>query len=561
MYNLQFLKVYKSRDDKLIFEILDGENRRDDINDVMHIPEEMKFPRRLRFLHWNAYPNKCFPPTFNPGYLVELDMMHGKFEYLWKGTQLKELPDLSNAINLKRLDMSDCKSLVEIPSSFLHLQKLELWWMDYCVNLQIIPDHLNLASLVIVEMNGCSKLRKFLFVSTTSARLRIWGDSFRQRPPSSNICSRIRKSGKLKGLTHLHKSLKILDLRYSDIETIPDCIKALHQLEHLSLDGCRRLASLPELPGSIKSVNAEDCESLETVFCPLNSSPFTALDFTNCFKLGQLARREIIHRSFSCERVILPGRKVPAEFDHRARGSSLTITSPNVNNPLSAVSILKLCVVVSPNHEINKRSRHSEYLLCHCIIGKGDLDPVVEEVCVGHVSRYRSEHLLIFQPRLPFTVPSEVGRETVLEFSSKSHEFDVSECGARVFEEKSIQGSYESEDQIDYLTDGRYESCEDDISRLIDESIELNPANTLQATRHESSEDEWSEDEYELSEEYRQSRREFRTQCRRGSVSQWTDRGILSPVVLDNADAAARNFKLESSIIKSEGMELGLLIL
>ncbi|XP_056850260.1 disease resistance protein RML1B-like [Raphanus sativus] len=374
----------------------------------------------------------------------------------------------------------------------MHLQKLELWWMDDCVNLQVIPDHLNLASLGIVEMNGCSKLRKFLFISTTSPRLSICGDSFRQRPPSS------------------------------------DCIKDLHQLEQLSLDGCRRLASLPELPGSIKSLNAEDCESLETVFCPLNSSPNAVLDFTNCFKLGQQARREIIHRSLSCEWVILPGKKVPAKFDHRARGSSLTIRIPYGNNPLSAVSILKLCVVVSPNHQISKKSRHSEYLVCRCI-SKGDLDPVVEEFCVSYVSRYRSEHLLIFHPRLPFIFPSEVSRETVFEFSSKSHEFDVIECGAKVFEDKSIQGSYESgsdqvsEDHIDYLTDGRYESCEDDINSLIDESLELNPANPLQATPYESSEErEWSEDEYELSEQYRQSRRQFRAQCRRRSESQRT---------------------------------------
>ncbi|XP_018454264.1 disease resistance protein RML1A isoform X1 [Raphanus sativus] len=147
MYNLQFLKVYKSRDDKLKFDILAGEKSRDDMNDVIHIPEEMKFPRRLRFLHWNAYPNKCLPPSFHPEYLVELDMKHGKFEHLWKGTQrlanlkkldlsfscqLKELPDLSRATNLKILDMSYCKSLEHVYASKrdIYLYAKEHGWLE-----------------------------------------------------------------------------------------------------------------------------------------------------------------------------------------------------------------------------------------------------------------------------------------------------------------------------------------------------------------------------------------------------------------------------------------------
>ncbi|KFK40630.1 hypothetical protein AALP_AA2G021400 [Arabis alpina] len=119
MSNLQFLRIYKSRDDG---------------NDTMYnIPEEMEFPRRLRLLEWKEYPSKCLPPTFHPEYLVELDMKHSKLEYLWQGTRkltnlkkrdlsrsfhLKELPDLSNATNLEELNLTHCESLVEIPSSF-----------------------------------------------------------------------------------------------------------------------------------------------------------------------------------------------------------------------------------------------------------------------------------------------------------------------------------------------------------------------------------------------------------------------------------------------------------
>lgn len=74
MPNLQFLKVYKSKDD--------GNNR-------MHVPEEMDFPCLLRLLDWKAYPSKSLPPTFNLECLVELNMRESLVEKLWEGTQVR----------------------------------------------------------------------------------------------------------------------------------------------------------------------------------------------------------------------------------------------------------------------------------------------------------------------------------------------------------------------------------------------------------------------------------------------------------------------------------------
>ncbi|XP_023642987.1 disease resistance protein RML1B-like isoform X2 [Capsella rubella] len=210
LYNLRYLQVYKSRKD--------GNNR-------VHIPEKLEFPPRLRLLEWEAYPSKCLPPTFNLECLVELSMWGSELEHLWSGTQslrnlnkmdltgsmnLKELPDLSNATNLETLDLGECESLVEIPSSFSHLHKLKTLWMDNCVNLQVIPADMNLASLEGVYMSGCSRLRRLI--------------------------------------THLPASLESLYLSHTDIETIPDCIKELQKTSIIArapsfalLSTCRRL--------------------------------------------------------------------------------------------------------------------------------------------------------------------------------------------------------------------------------------------------------------------------------------------------------------------------------
>lgn len=282
---------------------------------------------------------------------------------------LKEVPNLSNATNLERLDLSGCKSLTEIPSSFLHLQKLQFLRMIDCINIQVTPCHLNLPSLEYIELKRCSKLRNFPFTSTKFIGVDISDTSVEEVPPSISLCSGLERliigSGNLKRLTHLPTSLCLLNLSYSDNEKLLDCIKALHQLKDLTLTGCRRLASLPELPRSLHCLRAGDCESLETVFCPLNHSPDAELEFTNCFKLGQQARKEIIQRSFYCGWAILPGRQVPAKFNHRGRGNSLTIIGPVGNNPLSAPSRLKLCVVVSCNHPISEHGIiHPHTFLC-----------------------------------------------------------------------------------------------------------------------------------------------------------------------------------------------------
>ncbi|KAK8636075.1 hypothetical protein V6N13_004785 [Hibiscus sabdariffa] len=52
---------------------------------------------------------------------------------------LRQIPDLSGAINLKRIDMSGCTRLVEIPS-FNDLASLEFLHLNGCEKLRQIPD-------------------------------------------------------------------------------------------------------------------------------------------------------------------------------------------------------------------------------------------------------------------------------------------------------------------------------------------------------------------------------------------------------------------------------------
>ncbi|KAF3564887.1 hypothetical protein DY000_02012504 [Brassica cretica] len=217
------------------------------IKTIEYIPEDMEFPPRLRLLHWDAYPSKGLPPKFYPEHLVELNMQESQLEKLWEGTprltnlkkmelmeswHLKELPDLSNATKLERLDLAWCQSLVEIPFSFSNLHKLKVLAMFACSKLQVLPSTMNLASLKVVNMAGCSRLRKFPDFSTNISSLKLSNTLVEQVPASIQHWTRLRflelsYNGKLKTLKNVLEGVSHLNLSYSGIENVSDCIKAL----------------------------------------------------------------------------------------------------------------------------------------------------------------------------------------------------------------------------------------------------------------------------------------------------------------------------------------------
>ncbi|XP_056850082.1 disease resistance protein RML1B-like [Raphanus sativus] len=277
--------------------------------------------------------------------------------------------------------------------------------MDHCTNLQVIPAHMNLESLKRVSMKGCSRLRHIPFMSK---------NNIRQMDISETAVEDVATS----------TSLRTRPLSYSMI----GCRK-LKEITHLP----KKLTSLPELPSQLMLLSANDCESLEEVASPLHN-PNARMSFTNCFKLRHQA---IIQQWFCLGSAFLPGRQVPPEFDHRARGSSLTLAH-------SASTRFKVCLVLLPNHQI--REDRSSQLLCRRVVN-GDVANSDDKSFNFDLSRCRAEHLFIFPSGLFEEDDEEEGlpevhREIVFEFSSKYNDFDVVECGAKFLTDEN---SYESE--------------------------------------------------------------------------------------------------------------------
>ncbi|KAL1194720.1 Protein SUPPRESSOR OF npr1-1, CONSTITUTIVE 1 [Cardamine amara subsp. amara] len=165
MPNLEFLIVYE---DQLC---QNGEGR-------LYLPQGLFYlPPKLRMLKWSKFPAKCLPSSF-------------KAEKLWEGRQslgnlkkinmrnsryMKELPDLFNAINLEKVYLFGCSSLVRLSSSIQNLSKLRRLNMGECRKLKSFPTYLNLESLEYLNLRGCPQLRNFPQISLHSSnRFSCW---------------------------------------------------------------------------------------------------------------------------------------------------------------------------------------------------------------------------------------------------------------------------------------------------------------------------------------------------------------------------------------------------
>ncbi|KAF3543048.1 hypothetical protein DY000_02000501 [Brassica cretica] len=308
MSNLQFLDVYSS------LQLTRGLNY---------------LPHKLRLLEWSHFPLTCFPCNVNFEFLVELNMDHSKLEKLWEGIKplrslkwmdlsnsvnLKELPDLSTATNLEKLNLRDCSSLIKLPSlpgnsleklhmggcsslldfpsfsgnvvnlrelnlincsnlvelplSLGNLQKLQILILNGCSKLEVLPTNINLEHLVELNLCDCSMLKCFPEISTNIRNLNLRGTAIEQVPPSIRSWPHLEGLQmsyfeNLKDLPHALERITYLCLVDTDIQEVPPWVKKISRLRGFLLNGCQKLVSFPQLSDSITYVYVSDCESLD----------------------------------------------------------------------------------------------------------------------------------------------------------------------------------------------------------------------------------------------------------------------------------------------------------
>ncbi|KAL5158292.1 putative WRKY transcription factor 19 [Glycine soja] len=211
---------------------ISGEYNDDLFDQLCILAEGLQFLAiELRFFYWDYYPLKSLPENFSAKKLVVLNLPDSKMEKLWDGVknlvnlkqvdlslskELMELPDLSKATNLEVLKLNCCYRLTNVHPSIFSLPKLEKLEFCWCISLTILASESQLCSLSYLNLDYCFPLKKF-------------------SPISENM-----KEGRL----------------------VKTMVKALPS----SINNPRQ--SLPELPVSLETLDARQCISLKTVLFP-----------------------------------------------------------------------------------------------------------------------------------------------------------------------------------------------------------------------------------------------------------------------------------------------------
>ena len=217
--------------------------------------------------------------------------------------------------SLIKLDLRDCKNLSSFPNAYCSLMSLKILILSGCSKIDELPENLgNLKGLEKLDVSRAAikALPTSINLLKNLEALSFYGCEGLS-PKSSNKVISFRQRSlypmgmlvySLSGLC----SLTCLDLRFCNLQSIPDEIGCLSSLLELNLEGnnficlprsliqlsnlrglglnfCTSLRSLPKLPLNIEGIDARCCASLETLSIRPEDKFVPALNLTNCIKL------------------------------------------------------------------------------------------------------------------------------------------------------------------------------------------------------------------------------------------------------------------------------------
>ena len=170
-------------------------------------------------------------------------------------TTVEKLPSSIECLTaLTSLNLGDCQNLECLPSNMDSLRSLEELLLPGCLKLSALPENVwKMKWLKKLDLSGPGIIR----VSQNELNL---GGMFRLQRIGLNCIGFL-------------STLKYLTLSGNSLVTLPASISQLSKLEALDLSNCFKLQSLPELPSTVRYINAEGCYSLKPLLVLPKPSP------------------------------------------------------------------------------------------------------------------------------------------------------------------------------------------------------------------------------------------------------------------------------------------------
>ncbi|KAI9186073.1 hypothetical protein LWI28_013493 [Acer negundo] len=350
MYNLRFLFFHTHED---IHDV--------NVSTKVYIPNGLNcLSDELRILNWIRYPLRVLPSNFNPKELLELNLSGSKIEQLWDVPKpapklkwlildgckhLTRIPNLSDFPLLEELDLSNCESLVDFPSSVQQHNHLRNLTLRYTAIEEVPSSIQSLTNLTELYLYNCTRLKH---ISTSICKLKSLSSLHLADCYKLEIFPEIletmesMKSLRFHSYFKTNMDLKVLplsierlnglqSLELSDchnLEMLPSSICNLTSLKNLYLVNCSKLVKLPDNFGNLKSLEWLDCSG-----CSLMEIPEESLRIMQHTEKGSGKPPN----EFS---IHLPGNKIPEWFSYQSLGSYCC-------QPASQKNILPISQVIS----------------------------------------------------------------------------------------------------------------------------------------------------------------------------------------------------------------------
>ncbi|XP_022727683.1 disease resistance protein RPS4-like isoform X2 [Durio zibethinus] len=287
---------------------------------LMLLNQDLKsLPDELRYLHWEYCPLKSLPSNFCPENLVELKLTYCNMEQLWNGNQ--------NLVNLKVVDLKHCQNLIRISnlSQAINVEKLTI---GECRSLADLPCLHHLTSLSSLDIRECP-ITKFPEIPTSIRSLGLRKTQIEEVPsligclnkleyldmsgsniqnlPSSIVkldtldCIDLSGCMNITKFPNVSENIIQLDLDGTQVEELPSSISRLKSLCTLNMRDCKSLKSISKLPPCLRWLDAKGCTSLKNVSrmdqyeCASHESKtWQCIIFSDCFDLDQDAIDNIV---------------------------------------------------------------------------------------------------------------------------------------------------------------------------------------------------------------------------------------------------------------------------
>ncbi|RVW86543.1 Disease resistance-like protein DSC1 [Vitis vinifera] len=326
MKKLRLLKVYYSLGDK----------------HKMSLPKDFEFPPNLNYLHWEGLVS--LPSNFHGEKLVAINLKSSNIKELLKGE--------------KRLWLSD-SGIKELPTSIECLEALEDLLLNNCSNFEKFPEiqknmenlwNLDLSDSGIKELSCLIEIFPEIMEDMEHSKGLSLRESAITELPSSmclylSNCENLETLPNSIGMTCVNRLVEQSPMIYvlvligrvkcewNNIDCIPGGIIRLSRLRTLTMNNCLMLKEIPELPSSLRRIEADGCPLLETLSSDAKHPLWSSLH--NCLKsqiqdcIGCPIYLLILVLKYDCVRVVIPGsRGIPEWISHKSMGDEITIDLP-----------------------------------------------------------------------------------------------------------------------------------------------------------------------------------------------------------------------------------------